>query len=76
MATALRGSSAHSTSGSARGTRPGVAAGGPGPLPLAGVGVALGGELAWALRLLLANDSLQDISARQGVYRPALDLLR
>jgi hypothetical protein len=40
------------------------------------VGVALGGELAWALRLLLANDSLQDISARQGVYRPALDLLR
>ena len=45
-------------------------------LPLGLVAVVLEGGLPFALRLLLQNDSLTDISARSELYNAALMLLR
>lgn len=50
-------------------------AGGAGPLPLPAAAVLHGGPLPHLLRLLLANDSLMDVSARRPLYSELFRLL-
>lgn len=45
-------------------------------LPPTEVALLLASELPFLLRLLLQNDSLQDIGARQALYREVMDLMR